>query len=246
MRKNVDPYQSLANIGIDFVSDKYADELVTTDCIVLIDDAQNAFTYSNFWGNFLKCLVLPSNLRFVIASTYLIGGTDSPADFATLPRIRPEQMLLDANTSLEYLVNFLQFPFSNYGRLVELIVEDCGGNIGALSIVNHQYKITYHNSLISPTEQTLIDYFISTEFTVTMMRLFGSESVLATSNPDVIDLLYGEMKHIPDLENNNELNNLVKHYIKCGVLSRSDIGEVKFTNAMSRRYFIYKSNCQSR
>jgi hypothetical protein len=213
MRKDMDPYQSFVNIGFDFVRGVYSDELVTTDCIVLIDDAQNAFTYSNFWGNLLKCLVLPNNLRFVIASTYLIGGTDSPAALATLPRMRPEHMLLDANTSLEYLVNFSQFSFSNYGPLVELIVEDCGGNIGALSIVNHQYKITYHNSSTCPTEQTLIDYFISIELTVTMMRLFGSESVLATSNPDVIDLLYGEMKHIPDLENNNDnkLNNLVSN-----------------------------------
>jgi hypothetical protein len=52
----------------------------------------------------------------------------------------------------------------------------------------------------------------------------------------VIDLLYGEDVNLPDIADNTEL----KSYIKCGLLSGEQTGKTKFTNALSRRYFIHR------
>ena len=115
-----------------------------------------------------------------------------------------------------------------------------GGNIGALAIVDNQYKVHFYAASTPPTEIQLLDYFISPELTVTMERLFGSETRLSTSLPEVIAMLYGDIVtivNLPDIANNVEL----KRYIKCGLVLRNETGAMKFTNAMSRRFFIYKT-----
>ena len=236
LKKDQDPYETLMLAGIDVMKNQVSWD---GQAIIMIDDAQNAFwSDSNltFWSNLMKDISLPERIRFIVASTYLIGGHDSPAEFANFPRIAPDEMLLSAANSLNFLVNFLKFPFSGCRPLVELIIEDCGGSIGALSIVEHQYKTRFYASNTPLSEQKLIDYFISPQLTLSMVRLFGSDTVLSTRLPVVIDLLYDKYVNIPDVSNIAEL----KRYIKCGLLSREEAGMTKFTNAMSRRYFIHK------
>ena len=236
LKKDQNPYETLRLAGIDVMANQVS---WNVQAVILIDDAQNAFSPElnlSFWPNLLKDISLPEMVRFIVASTYLIGGQDSPAEFANLPRIAPDEMLLDAARSFDFLVNFLKFPFSCFQSLVEVIIEDCGGSIGALSIVEHQYKTGFYASHTPPNEQKLTDYFISPQLTLSMVRLFGSDTVLSTEQPVMIDLLYNKFENIPDVASNVEL----KHYIKCGLLSREETGKTKFTNAMSRRYFIHK------
>ncbi len=236
LKKDQNPYETLQLAGIGDMANQVS---WNGDAVIMIDDAQNAFSpelNSSFWSNLLKDISLPRSIRFIVATTYLIGGQDSPAEFANLPRIAPDEMLLDAVGSFDFFVNFLKFPFSCFESLVELIIEDCGGSIGALSIVEHQYKTGFYASNTPPNEQKLIDYFISPQLALSMVRLFGSETVLSTELPVMIDLLYNEYVNIPDVASNVEL----KQYIKCGLLSRVETGKTKFTNAMSRRYFIHK------
>jgi hypothetical protein len=75
-------------------------------------------------------------------------------------------MLLDAENSLDFLVNSLKFPFSHFESFAELSIEDCGGNIGALSIVEYQYKTGIYGSNTPLDEQKLVDYFISPQLTL--------------------------------------------------------------------------------
>ena len=242
MERNKNPYDMLKHFGIDLITNQYSQELLRSDVIILIDDAQTAFNdelNNTFWPNLMKEFTLPHNIRFIITSTYLIGG---PAEFSSQARIKPEDMLLTPSQSFEFLVNYLRFPFSHYPSLVELIIEDCGGNIGALAIIHDRYKAKFvFDETI--TEQFLKDYFISPTLTEAMDRLFGSATVLSLQEPVMIDLLYGEVMatHTAFIENNIEL----KRYIKCGLLSRKDDGETKFSSAMSRRYFIHKTYPQT-
>lgn len=237
MERNKNPYDMLSFIGIDLIKREYTAGGLSRNVIILIDDAQTAFNddlNKTFWTNLLKDIFLPHNIRFVITSTYLLGGTESPAEFSNQARIYPEEMLLNPTQSFDFLVKFLEFPFMNFHSLVELIIEDCGGNIGALS------KFVYDGV---DTDQSLKDYFISPTLTEAMDRLFGSATVLSLEEPIMIDLLYGEVMatHTALIEESTEL----KQYIKCGLLSRKDTGETKFSNAMSRRYFIHKTYPQT-
>jgi hypothetical protein len=237
------PYELLRCYGgIDFRTGRIEEQLKTSPTCIMLDDAQNAFgeEYSGFWNTLLKQVNLPGVIRFVIASTYLIGGKESPVEFADFPRISPAQMLLSPMQSQSYLVDFLQFEFRHFTSLVELIVEDCGGNIGALTIVDNYYKTEFYGRHPDIPQQELLDAFISSKIHGQMKRLFGSESRFEMLNRSLmIDLLYGGSTYIVDNEfvGDNEL----KRYVKCGILSREENGLTKFSNAMSRRYFIYQN-----
>ncbi len=242
LKIDMNPYQLLANEGINFNTGFIQEQLKTFPTCFLIDDAQSAFgeTNSAFWKALSKEVNLPKTIRFVIASTYLIGGKDSPVEMEDFPRITPVNMLLTPVQSRSYLVDYLKFEFKDFTSLVDLIVEDCGGNIGALTIVDDYYRTEFYGRHTHIQEQVLIERFISSVH-LRMKRLFGSESRLNNKfRPVIIDLLYGESVYIAD--NDFAQDTELKHYVKCGIISRDVLsGLTTFSNAMSRRYFIYQT-----
>ncbi len=87
-----DPYELLKCYGgIDFRTGCIEEQLKTSPTCIMLDDAQNAFgeEHSGFWNTLLKQVDLPGGIRFVIASTYFIGGKESPVEFASFPSISP-------------------------------------------------------------------------------------------------------------------------------------------------------------
>ena len=241
MKKGQSPHEKLKAIGIDFENSSYSKEMSEGEVLIMIDDAQNSFSEElnkSFWESLLKTLTIRSNIRFLIASTYLIGGQDSPAEFITLPRISSEEMLLNPIISRDYLVHYLRFPYASNEPLVDLIIEDCGGNIGALAIIHDRFKSKFTHQ--DPSDRILVDYFMSSELTESMDRLFGSETIMTLNAPYMVDLLYGRAVsiHLSLIANDADF----KCYIKCGLLTReSSTGNTNFTSAMSRRYFIRKT-----
>lgn len=244
----LNPYDLLANQGgINILTGFIDDQLKTSraSCIML-DDAQNAVddeTNYAFWGSLLKDITLPQTIRFVITSTYLIGGTVSPVEFSAYPNITPAQMLLNPVQSRSYLVDFLNFEFKEFTSLIDLIVEECGGNIGAMTIVDHFFKTEFYGRRRSNLqEQELLDVYISPAILLRMKRLFESETIKFDihNKPVMIDLLQGEFVYIPhiDFARDTEL----KHYVRCGILTREEpFGLTKFSNAISRRYFMFQT-----
>lgn len=219
MDKNRAPYDVLNHIGIDCANCSWDRELLTGEVIVLIDDAQNSFNscYKSFWTSLMKNITLPDNIRFVIAASYLIGGEDSPGEFSKFPRIGPEEMLLSVDESFEFLVNYLQFPHANMTSLVDLIVTDCGGNIGALAITSDQIECRFAHQIVD--ERILKDFFISSDLTQQMDRLFGGATDIKLEEEIMIDLLYEGKIEVSEaeLENSAEL----KRYLKSGFLIRT-------------------------
>jgi hypothetical protein len=70
LKKDENPYQT-----IDVAANRASGN---EKVVIMIDDAQNA----------VKDISLSERIRFIVASTYLIGGQDSP--FSILPRITPD------------------------------------------------------------------------------------------------------------------------------------------------------------
>ena len=116
--KSENPYETLSFIGINVKTGDIHPDLLIRDVIIMLDDAQNAFSYDlnqTFWNDLSKRAgpFFPVNIRFLIASTstYLIGGEDSPAEFSNFPKFSPEQILLDLEI---FFVRFLRFRYYDH------------------------------------------------------------------------------------------------------------------------------------
>jgi hypothetical protein len=67
------------------------------DIVILLDDAQLRFQEIDFWEKLIKeACRLPTTLSFVVASTHLLSGADSPAVLksATVSNIYHSEILL--------------------------------------------------------------------------------------------------------------------------------------------------------
>lgn len=163
-------FQSLRRVGIDLLENKWMD-CYDKDCtVVILDDAQLRYTEENFWKTLIKDLPVTcsdriSKVRFIVVCTYLLSNAYniSPVEFASLSRIENEDLILTRAESFGLLTSSeigLPSVLHSFSNLLEHMVSECAGHIGALRIsVDHlaeQLKI----AVSIPTEQMVLDWFL--------------------------------------------------------------------------------------
>ncbi|KAI8823202.1 hypothetical protein BJ741DRAFT_634842 [Chytriomyces cf. hyalinus JEL632] len=119
---------------------------------------------------------IPSNIRFVISSTHLLaGGIESPLELRSLPGLERNDFLLssdEANQFLDFTV--IGLPQSmRFPTLKQLVINECGGLIGALRLSVDSLKGRFSKDM-EPPEQALLQYFLSKDYVTNMDRCFGS------------------------------------------------------------------------
>ena len=219
-------FQSLANIGIDLLSNKWSDSY-DDSTIVILDDAQLRYAEGNFWKTLIKDLPVMypnrvSRVRFIIICTYLLSNAYnvSPVEFQSLSRIENEDLILTRDDSIKLLTSKeigLPFALHNYSNLLELMVNECAGHIGALRI-----SVDYlaEQLKLSPTasERAAVDWFFRMELLRRMERCFGglgSMDCIPSEEVDtiLIQLLAGQVCSCV-----SKFPSGIIHLQKCGVL----------------------------
>eukprot|EP01036_Dinobryon_divergens_P035504 gene35504-46015_t len=176
-------FQSLANSGIDLLSNKWSD-FHDDSTIVVLDSAQLRYAEGNFWKTLIKDLPVMypnrvSKVRFIIICTYLLSNADnvvSPVDFQSLPRIENEEFILTREDSIKLLTSKeigLPFALHSYSNLLELMVYECAGHIGALRISVDYLADQLKQHSPTASERTAVDWFFRMELLRRMERCFG-------------------------------------------------------------------------
>ncbi|TPX71022.1 hypothetical protein CcCBS67573_g06320 [Chytriomyces confervae] len=168
----------LDKAGIDLSKESITDGVGQKDLVVFLDDAQAKYRELTFWNLLIKMGPnwIPSNIRFVISSTHLLaGGIESPLELRSLPVLERNDFLLssdEANQFLDFTV--IGLPQSmRFPTLKQLVINECGGLIGALRLSVDSLKGRFSKDM-EPPEQALLQYFLSKDYVTNMDRCFGS------------------------------------------------------------------------
>ena len=164
--------------GIDLENHQYQSPIGQRRTVMFLDDAQEKYWDIRFWQQLLKVSWnwLPSNIQVVISSTHLLSvSTSSPASFEYLPKLERGDFLLTPNESKQ----FLELPVIGLPQkiksenLKQLVISHCGGLIGALRLSIDSLKDRFAKD-IKPTEEALLEHFLSATLLINMSRCFGN------------------------------------------------------------------------
>ena len=220
-------FQSLANIGIDLLSNKWSD-FYDDSTIVILDDAQLRYAEGNFWKTLMKDLPVMypnrvSKVRFIIICTYLLSNADnvvSPVEFQSLPRIENEEFILTREDSMNLLTSKeigLPFALHSYSNLLELMVYECAGHIGALRI-----SVDYlaEQLTLSPTasERAAVDWFFRMELLRRMERCFGGLGSMDCIPSEEVDTILIQLLAGQVCSSVSKFPSGIMHLQKCGVV----------------------------
>lgn len=184
-------FESLKRVGIDLLEDKWMDCNDNDYTVVILDDAQLRYTEGNFWKTLIK---------------------DLPVAYPK--RILKVRFILTSNEI------GLPSVLHSYSNLLEHMVRECAGHIGALRISVDYLAAQLKIVSSTPSEQTVLDWFFSKNLLLRMERCFGGLDVLEQNTPskDVdtvfIGLLAGQVCSCV-----RKLPPEILHIQKCGVLS---------------------------
>ena len=168
----------LAEIGIDLEREEYGKNIGKRDTCIFIDDAQAKFDQVGFWIELVKIAPnwLPSNVRFIISSTYLpSGGTHSPVEFIAHPGLNRGDFLLTESEAEEFLeMPIIGLPDKMKSDILkQVLIRECGGLIGALRQSIDALRERFANDT-RPSETALLQYFLSDKILPRISRCFGS------------------------------------------------------------------------
>eukprot|EP00597_Dinobryon_sp_UTEXLB2267_P018062 CAMPEP_0201112216 /NCGR_PEP_ID=MMETSP0812-20130820/77108_1 /ASSEMBLY_ACC=CAM_ASM_000668 /TAXON_ID=98059 /ORGANISM="Dinobryon sp., Strain UTEXLB2267" /LENGTH=486 /DNA_ID=CAMNT_0047375501 /DNA_START=1043 /DNA_END=2503 /DNA_ORIENTATION=+ len=241
---DISAFQSLREVGLD-LENKTWDESFNSRTIVILDDAQQTYGDKHFWKKLIKDSVIQvpkllANVKFIIASTYLLGGADSPTEFHSLPRLNMSDFLLNTEDSLKLLtdtsIGLSPAALRDYDILKNVIASSCGGNIGALRIsIDYLAEICQHST--TKTEEFAIDCYFNVELLNKMARCFGTQ--LGNVWPDPVQRIL--MKLLGDESVSEEISfeqpPEIVHLLKCGVLRELRDRGLCFSSPLAQRYF---------
>jgi len=147
--------------------------------LVIIDDAQEKYDDEEFWNDLIKLRTSfkVSNFTYIIVATHLVRRKQlSPACLSAAFRLNRSDFILTA----EEAEKFLQLPnigllpkFSESSPFIKnLIIQQCGGLIGALAVTAQYLNIRFpKRSQIAYEEIAL--YLTSRSFLEVLVRCFG-------------------------------------------------------------------------
>ncbi|KAJ3194109.1 hypothetical protein HDU82_002567, partial [Entophlyctis luteolus] len=233
----------LAEAGIDMAKKLTTNRAGKKLLVVFLDDAQAKFADLTFWKLLIKMSPnwLPSTVRFVIASTHLqAGGIESPAELRSLERLERKDFLLsrfESETFLELpvigLPKSMRFP-----SLIQVLVNECGGLIGALRLSVDSLKRRFAKDVAAP-ESALLQYSLSKEYVSAMDRCFGS----AHSDPIGNDFkaflkkIFVDERVLPHKLVNPEDEQSYASLKKSGILVELGNGDFAFSSPLAKRYY---------
>ena len=157
-----------------------------TEVTVLIDDAQERYSETDFWAKLIKVPeeIEPSpKTRFIISATYkLDSAINSPIFFSDLYRISREHLLVAEEESKAVLQ--WCFPRSwQYPELVDKIVLETCGHIGAAMAAAVCIRAHFRDAE-RVNKEDLIQFYFSAPFLQGLHRCFGNFS----STPNCVEL----------------------------------------------------------
>ncbi len=158
----------------------------------------------------------------------MLEGKESPVEFRSIENVNRMsfidlQLEVDAATSL-----FTDQMINTYPNLVNLIIQDCNGMVGALVIaIDEIADVLKHRYCETPSEDYLIGVYLKTF--EKLHRCFGA----ATS--------YRESVEIRNVITNTHpvSENMIKLMLKCGLIN-NNCTPVQFTSPLAKR-FLYNS-----
>ena len=226
---------ALAQFGLDLsgatckVDARYGNKIT----VFLLDDAQWRYGEAMLWDKLLKQeSFTPDHIRILVSATHYLGGdlspieVDSISDDAKLPS---DHFLLSEEDSKGFLKDYMNFRFGWSDELVQIIVNDCGGNIGALRIacedLHESFRFCRNENL---TFEKLLNHYLSTKMLGRMSRCFGSAPLNGVAQEmmgTIRELLFSQPKQYHFLP--NQFANLSYHDHK-----------LSFMSPLAKRYFM--------
>ncbi|TPX74549.1 hypothetical protein CcCBS67573_g04185 [Chytriomyces confervae] len=233
----------LDKAGIDLLKESITDGVGQKHLVVFLDDAQAKYDDFTFWKLLIKMGPnwIPSNIRFVISSTHLLAGNiESPLELRSLRALERNDFLLssdEANQFLDFTV--IGLPQSmRFPTLKQLVINECGGLIGALRLSVDSLKGRF-SKVMEPPEQALLQYFLSKDYVTNMDRCFGS----AHSDPIGDDFKKflkrifvneeGQPQKLAVVEDENSYASLKK----SGILVELPDATFTFSSPLAKRYY---------
>jgi hypothetical protein len=244
-RSSLTLFQQLSNIGLTYdkknLAWKTSNLLHGKRVIIFLNDAHCQYDDQDFWAILMKgTCQLPQNIQFIIAATYLLGGTRSPVEFDNIQtRIQLPEMLLNTDEAIQLLKINLPEIMQNYDSLMTLIERECGGNIGALSKAANflltQFKL---NLNIDLSEENAIHLYLSRDLLSAMVRCFGTLFPSFSDNKGTHErILLAKLLRCKTL-GCEFVNDVVKDLVECGILVID--AEIKFASRLAQRFFMNK------
>ncbi|KAI9321164.1 hypothetical protein BDR26DRAFT_883581 [Obelidium mucronatum] len=208
----------------------------------MIDDAQFTYVNKGAWSSLFKTVAmwLPSSIKFIISATHVLKScAESPVEFEWLPTLNRQRFLLSDAEARQFLDSEIGLRSDmKYESLIQCIILQCGGLIGALRLsvdsLTAEFKESYH-----PSENECLLYCLSADALSQMTHVFGS----AHSFP--IDARFrnflascftsGLTAAPPILESNDAIS--LFNLQKAGILVERN-GLIGFSSPLAQQYYI--------
>jgi hypothetical protein len=237
--------------------------------VFILDNAEWCYTEHVLWDKILKHeSYTPTHIRFLISVTHHIpncsgdGGIGGAVKFDSMPtgaKLSMDKFLLNGWESKQFLKNYLEvnhrllkaFATSDVTLLVQLIANDCRGNMSCLRIAIDEL-ITYFQFHINPppSYEQLVSHYLSKTMTERMTNrcfgwnlienyCYGRTKVLVfnTNQQETMLSLLRELVYSGPKAYNYVPHELV-HLVNCGMLSFHN-GVLTFMSPLSKRYCMY-------
>lgn len=146
-----------------------------TPTVFVLDEVQRSFHVPDFWKDFMNKLThMPRNWLFLMLCTSMVGSMVGPSAYSTTgfgdARVEMD-MCLTKEECFEFLGMYRNLldtvrdesgqprPFSDCRNLLDAMVNDSGGRIGALRITLDSIQTKFHSTIC--TEGDLLQYYRS-------------------------------------------------------------------------------------
>ena len=226
----------------------------TKGVVIVLDDAHCIYQYADFWAALMKGTPrLPPNVCFIIAATYLYSGVGSNVEFGSiLTRVKRGDLILTDDESMDVLLHYLPDCLRNCHTLLNRIVTESQGNIGAILKVAEYLttKVKNHPRLPKPIDEaTPMEWYLHSDLMILMERVFSSKR-----NYDDIETRYILTDCIRDKRKSlhgglsTQRKNALHLLLECGVLvseyNQADLysnlpsANLVFASVLTKRYFM--------
>ena len=155
-----------------------------TVVIIMLDDAQNKYSDTDFWTSLIKTdndlpnsPRLPPNIYFIISATYSLNTVESLVNFTDLPKLTMQDFVLNTAEAADYLNLWLDDP--TVGEVLrdhnvrEMISMNCGGHMGALSVSVKKLRDKFFKCSSISTEE-VVSFYLSKPAASEFQRCFAS------------------------------------------------------------------------
>lgn len=245
LKEDSDPWISLSRFGLDIHRRTCAYDRV----IYMLDDARCRYDTPSFWDVLIKDapLYFGEGAWFIISATHVIStqGQSSPVHFRALETISREDLLLSHEQSLVLLSSQPPLGLSTcmhpFAELINVIMENCNGLIGALckSVFFYADQFRHHVT----TEGDCLRAFYSRKLLIHMDRCFGTVNrsrLSMETNDALLKCVLGERIHSTRQVMDQSLSDVLASFAKAGILKIDAQKCYVFSSLLAKRFFAHR------